>query len=92
MALGVSGCAYMMATPETVSLRVSGARADATVYIDDVYLGDFGFVQARGVAMPPGRHRITVQKAGYFPWDKELEVREGDPLIALQVELVPIPE
>lgn len=77
---------------KTVSLRLRGAMSDATVYIDDLYLGDFAFVQARGVAMPPGKHRISVVRTGYFPWDKDLEVREGDPLVALDVQMVPIPE
>jgi hypothetical protein len=78
--------------PRTVSLRVHGAASDATVHIDDLYLGAFSMVEARGVALPPGQHRITVEKSGYFPWDKLVEVREGDPLLKLDVKLQKIPD
>jgi len=75
-----------------VSLRIQGAASDATVYIDDEYIGYFAYVQSRGVALPPGKHRITVEKAGYFPWDMLVEVKEGDPLIRLNAELKRIPD
>jgi len=45
---------------------------------------------ARGVRLPEGEHRISVQKVGYFPWDR-LVVSDRQP-IALQVELRKIPE
>jgi hypothetical protein len=37
-----------------------------------------------------GQHRITVEKEGYFPWDKLVEA-DRQP-IHLEVELVPIPD
>lgn len=96
MASATAGCRLYAPgeQPEvkTVSLRLRGGISDATVYIDDLYLGDLAFVQSRGVAMPPGKHRISVVRTGYFPWDKDLEVREGDPLVALDVQLVAIPD
>ena len=46
----------------------------------------------RGVALPPGKHRITVEKSGFFPWDRLVEVREGDPPIQLDVGMVKIPD
>ncbi len=72
------------------SLRVGGAPLDASVTIDDQYVGAFAFVQAHGVALPPGKHRITVEKPGYFPWDRLVEGR-GE-LIRLDVALVKVPE
>jgi hypothetical protein len=47
-------------------------------------------VAARGVALPPGRHRITVEKVGYFPWDALVEANH-DP-IHLEITLEPIPD
>ena len=47
-------------------------------------------VQARGVALPPGRHRITVERSGYFPWDAVVEAK--DEPVSLQVTLVPVPD
>ncbi len=65
---------------------------DASVTIDDKYVGTFGYVSKRGVALPPGKHRITVEKTGFFPWDRLVEAHEGDPPIQLQVSLVQIPD
>jgi hypothetical protein len=90
LALLLTGC--VLGTPQTTSLRVAGAAADASVTVDDRYLGVFGYVQAHGVAMPPGKHRITVEKTGFFPWDKVLVVHEGDPPVQLEVALVQIPD
>jgi hypothetical protein len=90
LALVLSGCAAE--PPRTTSLRVQGAPGDASVTIDDRYLGIFGYVARRGVALPPGKHRITVEKTGFFPWDRTVEAREGDPPIQLDVTLVKIPD
>jgi hypothetical protein len=90
LGLFLSACAG--AAPRTTSLRVGGAPPDATVTIDDRYLGAFAWVQKRGVALPPGKHRITVEKAGYFPWDEVVEAREGDAPIKLDVKLVRVPD
>ena len=47
-------------------------------------------VAARGVRLPVGEHRITVQKEGYFPWDK-LVVADRQPIV-LDVTLVAVPD
>ena len=77
------------------AVRLSMARAaetprDATVYIDEQFVGFLGVVAARGVRLPEGEHRITVEKVGYFPWDR-LVVSDRQP-ISLLVELRKIPE
>jgi PEGA domain len=90
MGSAVLGCQFMGATPPTVSLRVRGNVSDAQVTIDDIAVGALGFVQARGVALPPGRHRITVERSGYFPWDAVVEAKD-DP-VYLQITLVPVPD
>lgn len=89
--LALGGCATSSA-PKTVSLRLTGELADATVTIDDQYLGSFAHVKHRGVALPPGRHRISVEQPGHFPWDQEVDVHEGDPPVRFLVQLKPIPE
>jgi hypothetical protein len=78
--------------PRTTSLRVAGAPLDATVTIDDRYLGSFAYVAAKGVALPPGKHRITVEKTGFFPWDRLVEAHDGDAPIKLDVALVKVPD
>ena len=83
-------CAIMGNTPATVSLKVQGNVADAQVTIDDQPIGALAYVSAHGVALPPGKHRVTVEKAGYFPWDAVLEA--DDEPIHIDVKLVPIPD
>jgi hypothetical protein len=78
------------AQERTVSLRVKGNVADAAVTIDDQYVGALGYLAARGVALPPGQHRVTVEKAGYFPWDRIVEADEAP--IQLDVVMVKIPD
>ena len=85
------GCA-IHPQPITTSLRVRGAPADARVTIDDQYLGALAFVARRGVALPPGEHRITVEKPGYFPFDGVIVAEEGMAPIALEIVLERIPE
>lgn len=90
VAAALPSCAPL--PPPTVSLRLNGNVRDATVTINDRYVGKLFFVTARGVALPPGRHRISVEKAGFFPWDSVVEVHEGDPPVQLDVALTPIPD
>jgi hypothetical protein len=85
-----TACKLIPYSAETVSLRVQGNVPDAQVTIDDIPIGALGYVAAHGVALPPGKHRVTVERAGYFPWDAVLEAQ--DEPIHLQVKLVPIPD
>ena len=80
--------------PKTVSLRMKteGAAPSASVTIDDQFVGTLEIVTARGVALPPGVHHVTVESPGYLPWDKTVEVHDGDAPIALDVKLVKVPD
>jgi hypothetical protein len=75
----------------TLNLKVKGAAPrDASVIIDEEYVGPLWLVVARGVRLPVGEHRVTVQKEGYFPWDKRV-VADRLP-IALDVSLLAVPD
>ncbi len=92
-ALGVTGAGCQVhSAPVTTSLRMDGAPRDARVTVDDQHLGALAFVARRGVALPPGRHRVTVEKAGYFPFDQVVVAEEGDPPVQLRVVLEKIPD
>ena len=83
--------------PRTVSLRMAGSPAKATVTIDDQLVGELAYVADRGVALPPGVHHVTVSAPGYFPLDREIDAKvtdvSGRPApIRLDVKLVPIPD
>ncbi|MEB2311955.1 MAG: PEGA domain-containing protein [Sorangiineae bacterium] len=81
--VGRAAVSLSLASPER-------ATADASVYIDEEYVGPLGYVSARGVRLPVGKHRVTVQKSGYFPWDALVE-SDREP-VHLDVRLVPIPD
>ncbi len=88
-ALGLfTGCA----APATVSFRVQSNVKDAMVTVDDQLLGTVAYVEKRGVAMPPGVHRVTVEKAGYFPFDQEVVAKEGEATLKVDVPLEKVPD
>lgn len=78
--------------PKTVSMRLVGSPPNATVTIDDIFVGRLDTVAARGVALPVGVHRISIEAPGYLPWDKAIEAKEGSAPVRLDVRLVAIPD
>ena len=84
------GCGGPPAPARTVSLRMRGGPPEATVTIDDIFVGRLDLVAARGVALPPGPHRITVEAAGFFPSDRVVEAKDAP--VRVDVALVPIPD
>ena len=88
-----SGCFRTAAAP-TTSLRLAAPSVPkgAKVTIDDQVLGSLDFVIKRGVALPPGKHRITIEAPGYLPWDAEVDVSDKGGLVNLDVRLIPIPD
>ena len=70
--------------------RSSKSPRDAAVTIDEEFIGPLGYVAAHGVRMPAGKHRISIEKPGYFPWDRLIEA--GRAPIKLDVALEPIPD
>jgi hypothetical protein len=76
----------------TVSLHMTGSPPEARVTIDDQIVGSLDMVEARGVALPPGHHRISVEAPGYFPFDTIVEAHEGEKVVRVQAKLVPIPD
>ncbi len=77
---------------KTVSLRMQGTPPEASVVIDEELVGQLDFVQAHGVALPPGLHHVTVKAGGYFPMDREVEAKPGSPPIRLEVALTAVPD
>jgi hypothetical protein len=63
---------------------------DANVVVDEEYVGPLYLIAAQGLSLPVGKHRVTVTREGYFPWDRLVQADRTP--IELAVELVPIPE
>ena len=87
---GLAACQMQRAAVRLSVTRAADTPRDASVYIDEQFVGFLGVVAARGVRLPEGEHRISVEKVGYFPWD-QLVVSDRTP-IALTVSLRRIPD
>jgi hypothetical protein len=87
LAAALAGCA---SAPPQTHLTLTGNVPDASVTIDDQDVGTVKHVTKRGVALPPGTHRLTVEKQGYFPFDKLIE--SNGKSLAVDVKLEPIPD
>jgi PEGA domain len=85
-----AGCGGTTPAARSVSLRMRGGPPRATVTIDDRRVGPLDVVAARGVALPPGKHRVSVEAEGFIPWDKEIEATEAP--VVLDVTLEPLPD
>ena len=85
------GCGPQPRAAVSMSMAYAkGTPGDASVSIDEQYIGPLGYVAAHGVRLPEGEHRISITKAGYFAWDR-LVTAGRDP-IKLEVTLEPIPD
>ncbi len=62
------------------------------INLGDAVVGRLDLVSARGVALPVGPHRVSVEAPGYLPWDKLVEAREGAGPVRLEVRLVATPD
>ena len=93
LALAVSGCGSSGVGQAAVSLKVQRSAQtpkNASVSIDENYIGPLSIVAAHGVRLPVGTHRVTVEKDGYFPFDRLVTADRDD--ILLEVTLEPIPD
>jgi len=91
--LSLSSCQVLGAERPAVSLsleRHPKSPRDASVTIDEEYIGPLGYVAARGVKLPVGKHRISIEKPGYFPWDRLVDAATEP--IHFDVALEPIPD
>ena len=92
-ALATTSCGPSLTGGAAVSLKLQRSPEtpkNASVSIDETYIGPLGFVGASGVRLPVGTHRITVEKDGYFPFDQLVTADRDD--IRLVVTLKPIPD
>jgi len=91
LALVVAACGPPAKVP-TVSMRMAGDPPHARVIIDEQFIGSIAFVATRGVALPVGSHRITIEAPGFFPQDQIVTVAEGDAPVKLDVHLTKVPD
>jgi hypothetical protein len=87
----LAGCAGdLKAAVSLKVVRSPDTPRDASVVIDEQYIGPLGVVAAHGVRLPVGEHRISVEKNGFFPFDQLVDADRQD--ILLNVKLEPVPD
>lgn len=82
-----------MGVRSAVDMRVEYPETtpgEALVYIDGQYIGTLRAVSVRGLRIPEGEHRVSVEKNGYLPYDT-LVVSDLKPIF-LRVELLKLPD
>ena len=79
-------------TADAYRLRIVNIAVPQLFGAIGVTIGSLAFVTNRGVALPPGKHRLTIEADGYLPWDGEVDAGENGGLIKLDVKLVKRPD
>ena len=72
------------------TVRFKGEPGDALLIVDETHLGPIGMFEESGVKLRPGSHRIVVQKEGFFPEYRIIEVTK-DSLTTLEIALREVP-
>lgn len=88
LAATLVSCVPTYAEPR-VSVRLSGTPPDALVTVDDQVVGPLALVAKKGLSVSRGRHRVSVERAGYFPWDRRLEADDGKIVLDVKLERIP---
>lgn len=88
----VSGCMTMgLRSAVDVSFQAAPETPGrALVYVDGVFVGTLAQVMHQGMRLPEGKHRISVEKTGYYPFD--IVVVSNRHPIAVEVELLLLPD
>jgi hypothetical protein len=92
IAAAVIGCgaAHLKTDGPRGTVRFKGEPGDAHLFIDETSLGPVAMFEESGVKLRPGTHRILLEKAGYFPEYRLVEVVDGT-LTMVEIELREIP-
>ena len=93
VALAATACGPSLTGGAAVTLklkRTPETPRNASVSIDETYIGPLSVVASHGVRLPVGTHRITIEKDGYFPFDRLVTADRDD--IPLVVKLEPVPD
>jgi hypothetical protein len=92
LALVATACGARQHGESAVTLKLQRSPEtpkNASVSIDETYIGPLGYVGAAGVRLPVGTHRITVEKDGYFPFDELVTADRDEIRLVVKLERIP---
>ena len=87
LALACGGAQKPRAQPS--ALRTIVEPTNATVQVDEQFVGSARVLSKRPALLKPGRRRVTIEAPGYFPHDLEVQIAPG--ITTVEVKLRPIP-
>jgi hypothetical protein len=73
--IGIASCAP--ALPEGGGVRIDCNLTDASVWIDDVPMGNASTWKAEGRQIRAGFHRVEIRRPGYYSVFKEIDLPAG---------------
>ena len=88
LAATLVGCVPTYAEPR-VSVRMSGTPPDALVTVDDQVVGPLAVVAKKGLSVSRGKHRVSVERPGYCPWDRKIDAEDGKIVLDVKLERIP---
>jgi hypothetical protein len=91
LAVATLGCATAAPPYGAISLRVDSNVPDASVWVDDVLVGNAVDWARDGRHIRSGFHRIEIRHAGYYSHFQEVELPEGARTV-VKAELRPLVE
>jgi len=89
LSLAAACAAKQPAAKPAAELRTVVEPANAQVQVDEQFVGAARVLAERPARLSLGKHRITIEAAGYFPHDLELDLPRG--VTKVEVKLRPIP-
>jgi hypothetical protein len=83
-------CSVQLNRKPSASLRVVADPPEATVYVNEQFVGSAKVLDVRPKALSEGEHRVTVRAPGYFPHDLVVDLVPG--VTTVRIALRPVPE
>ena len=88
-AISLCACGGVSPRQQPALLHIETEPDDAIVLVNEQTAGKGHVLAHRPVRLSPGRHRVTITAAGYFPHDLEVVLQPG--VTTLRVSLREIP-
>lgn len=87
--LGLADCGATEVRRERALLELHVEPPEARIRVDDRFIASGRVAAARPIELTPGQHQLSVEAAGYFPHDLELDLPVGTTTVEIHLRPVP---